>query len=93
MKTLSKPLADRFKTWVMAHPHYRRGVLRMAEVRGTAAADSEERLAQRPTATKDAQAEGRMRADGLGLAAVSCARGCWVACRVTSRQPSTATCR
>ena len=33
MKTLSKPLADRFKTWVMSHPQYRRNVLRVAEVR------------------------------------------------------------
>jgi hypothetical protein len=33
MKTLSKPLADRFKTWVMSHPQHRRTVLRLAEVR------------------------------------------------------------
>lgn len=33
MKTLSKPLADRFKTWVMSHPQYRRNVLKVAEVR------------------------------------------------------------
>lgn len=32
MKTLSKPLADRFKTWVMSHPEYRVRVLRAAEV-------------------------------------------------------------
>ncbi|KAI8475921.1 MAG: optic atrophy 3 protein-domain-containing protein [Monoraphidium minutum] len=31
MKTLSKPLADRFKTWVMSHPQHRQNVLRMAE--------------------------------------------------------------
>ncbi|GBF91036.1 hypothetical protein Rsub_03891 [Raphidocelis subcapitata] len=32
MKTLSKPLADRFRTWVMSHPQHRRSVLRVAEV-------------------------------------------------------------
>ena len=37
MKTMSKPLADRFKTWVMSHPQHRRTVLRAAQVRsGTA---------------------------------------------------------
>lgn len=31
MKTLSKPLAERFRVWVMSHPEHRRTVLRMAE--------------------------------------------------------------
>jgi len=33
MKTLSKPLADRFKTWVMSHPQHRQTILRVANVR------------------------------------------------------------
>lgn len=32
MKTLSKPLADRFKNFVMSHPEHRRSVLRVADV-------------------------------------------------------------
>jgi hypothetical protein len=33
MKTMSKPLADRFKTWVMSHPDHRATILRIAQVR------------------------------------------------------------
>jgi hypothetical protein len=35
MKTLAKPLGDRFKNWVMTHPQYRQTVLTAAQV-GTA---------------------------------------------------------
>eukprot|EP00878_Enallax_costatus_P005710 GHUV01005988.1.p1 GENE.GHUV01005988.1~~GHUV01005988.1.p1 ORF type:complete len:178 (+),score=37.66 GHUV01005988.1:261-794(+) len=31
LKTLAKPLGDRFKNWVMIHPQYRQTVLRMAQ--------------------------------------------------------------
>lgn len=34
LKTLAKPLGDRFKNWVMTHPQYRQAVLRTAQVRG-----------------------------------------------------------
>jgi uncharacterized membrane protein YbaN (DUF454 family) len=32
MKTLAKPLGDRFKNWVMTHPQYRQTVLSAAQV-------------------------------------------------------------
>lgn len=32
MKTLAKPLGDRFKNWVMKHPQYRQTVLTAAQV-------------------------------------------------------------
>lgn len=32
LKTLAKPLGDRFKNWVMMHPQYRQNVLRAAQV-------------------------------------------------------------
>jgi hypothetical protein len=32
MKTLAKPLGDRFKNWVMTHPQYRQTVLTAAQV-------------------------------------------------------------
>lgn len=32
MKQLSKPLADRFRVWVMSHPQHRATVLRAAEI-------------------------------------------------------------
>lgn len=32
LKTLAKPLGDRFKNWVMTHPQYRQSVLRTAQV-------------------------------------------------------------
>jgi hypothetical protein len=38
LKTLAKPLGDRFKNWVMTHPQYRQAVLRTAQVRATAPA-------------------------------------------------------
>lgn len=31
LKTLAKPLGDRFKNWVMTHPQYRQAVLRTAQ--------------------------------------------------------------
>lgn len=33
LKTLAKPLGDRFKNWVMTHPNYRQTVLSAAQVR------------------------------------------------------------
>jgi hypothetical protein len=35
MKTVAKPLGDRFKTWVMSHPQYRQTVLSAAQVGST----------------------------------------------------------
>lgn len=32
LKTLAKPLGDRFKNWVMTHPQYRQTVLSAAQV-------------------------------------------------------------
>ncbi len=32
MKTVSKPLGDRFKNWIMQHPEYRQSVMRVAQV-------------------------------------------------------------
>ncbi len=31
LKTAAKPLGDRFKNWVMAHPQYRQNVLNVAQ--------------------------------------------------------------
>lgn len=33
LKTMAKPLGDRFKNWVMTHPQYRQTVLSVAQVR------------------------------------------------------------
>ena len=33
LKTLAKPLGDRFRNWVMTHPQYRQTVLSAAQVR------------------------------------------------------------
>jgi hypothetical protein len=33
LKTMAKPLGDRFKNWVMMHPQYRQTVLSVAQVR------------------------------------------------------------